>query len=1020
MKVVLVQLSDIHIDDETNNSILTKTDEISRAVYPYLPGADHIVLIVSGDIAYSGTQSQYKLAQTFLQEIVEKLSAEAGRKVGVFVVPGNHDCDFQNESKSRSNNVQYLQSNGVSAIDDSVINVCTEIQKNFFQFQKSIEGKDAHRTDRLWHEYRVPGRDCNVVIEGMNIAWVSKLREEPGRMLFPFERYQNKQRNPEDLHILVMHHPVNWFNQNIYAGYRRFLRDRATMVISGHEHLAGVTEINDIDAGSSVNIEGCVLQEHKGNLTSTGFNVIAIDTANVRYQAHRLEYQAGAYSTREEGAWLDYRPLPQKAELVGKLKKNHLEKLNDPGAYLFTPGRDSMALSDIYVYPDLVPANQLTSKVRQLINSSTLQISDELRCGVLVSGDERSGRSSLLYQLYVSHHAQGLFPVLIDGSKIDSTHEKDIDQLIRQSVAAQYEATTAKGFASTSRFQKVLLLDNFDESGIVDKVGRAKVLELFKQRFEYVVATVSSTFEMQEAVDANTAELLKEFKHFHIQPFGNVKRSQLIKRWLSLGADNSLDERDFIGKYHEAERLLTGVMDKSLIPHSPLFLLTLLHSVEAGRSNELQNSALGHYYLVLLGTALQGAGVRPEKLDDYIQYCTYLSWRFHQSEGTLLSRTELRAFNDDFSNEWMTTDFDKYLTVLLEARVLREVGQDYEIRYPYIYFYLKGRYLSMHLDDPEILKYVSECCDHLYVRENANTMLFLAHHVSNNSVIEQIARVLGKLFGDKAPVRFDDDVGNVNNFIFESPKLVFESSHSPTELRDEIAEEADKREHHDGLMEKREQGADLSLQSQIVMLAKTSEILGQLLKDQYARIPRTKKRELVGKIFDGNMRALRSFFDTIVNSSESLFNGVQEALKSRKKEITDTQGQAMTRRIVSVAIEMVTFALVIKAAQNATSPDLSEDVESFVDGNKHLSNRIIELATLLDSASDFPRKKLESVYKDCKTNLIALRIVENLVFHRLYMFKTSTADMRWLHDKLGIPIKFQQTVSFGRQETQLA
>jgi UDP-2,3-diacylglucosamine pyrophosphatase LpxH len=1011
MKLVMVHLSDIHIDEQYKNTVLSKAAEISRATYQYLPGATRVVLLVSGDVAYSGLREQYGLAEEFFAEVAADLRRESGVEVSLFVVPGNHDCDFGSESQSRTNNVQLLQSKGVEGIDDSVISACTVIQKEFFAFQASVESADADHSDQLWHELRISDGECSVVLEGMNISWVSKIREDPGRMLFPFERYVNRKRDPKDVHVLVMHHPINWFNQNIYASYRRFLRSRATMVISGHEHISSVTEIDDVDAGPSVAIEGHVLQEHKGNLSGTGFNVIEIDTSDRKYQVHRLEYRSGGYVPRDEAAWHDYRPLPEKVDSVGALRKEFLDRVLDAGAYLVAPGRDQITLPDIYVYPDMLAAKQLASNVRQLSNSSIFQNLDELKCGVLISGDERSGRTSLLYQLYLFHHARGKFPVLVDGSKISSAHGNDIDQLVRRAVAAQYEKAAADKFAQHSRFDKVLFVDNFDYSPIKDKATRAAALNALKQRFEHAIVTVSSSFEMEEALGSEDDERLKDLRHFHLQAFGSVKRGQLINRWLSLGAGPSIDEGEAVAKYHEAERLLNSVMDSSLIPHSPLYLLTALHSVRAGKSAELENSALGHYYLVLLATALQEAGVRSEKLDDYIQYCTYLAWRYHEKGSRLLSRNELREFNEEFSRDWMTVEFEKFLSILLAARVLTQVGEDFEFRYPYIYFYLKGRYLSRHLDDDAIKQYVADCCDHLYVRENANTILFLAHHASNNAVVEQVSRVLDKLFDEVDPVRFEKDVDGINAFIFESPKQIFDSSHSPKDHREKIAEDEDRRPHSDGLREQKEEGDAISLQSRLIMLSKTTEILGQIMKAQYARIPRSKKRELVGAIFDGNMRALGGFFNYMVANSERLFARVRASMVKRRKDASS--GEAAARRMVSDLIELIAFGLVASAAGNATSADLREDVESFVQSKGVLANRIIELASLLDSASDFPRRKLAAIHEDTKGNPLAARVVQDLVFNRLYMFKTSQSDMRWLHEELGIPIKFQQNVSYA-------
>lgn len=88
--------------------------------------------------------------------------------------------------------------------------------------------------------------------------------------------------------------------------------------------------------------------------------------------------------------------------------------------------------------------------------------------------------------------------------------------------------------------------------------------------------------------------------------------------------------------------------------------------------------------------------------------------------------------------------------MLLNARILCKSGDDYAFRYPYIYYYLKGQYLSENLGDLSIRAYISHCCQHLYVRDHANTVLFLAHHTTDDFVLKSIGDALRNLFETKA------------------------------------------------------------------------------------------------------------------------------------------------------------------------------------------------------------------------------------------------------------------------------
>lgn len=240
LNFVVIQLSDIHVDISKDNHVLVKAEPMAAALFPHLIHADHVVVVVSGDVAYSGTSDQYRAAETFLRDFADRIEREWGQTVEFFVVPGNHDCDFSEESGSRRANIAYIQS-GQAKVDASVIATCTEVQRAFFEFQTRMHG--TVETDPLWFERKFPASERTVVLEGMNVSWVSKTRDVPGALHFPYERYQAGVRTPGDVHLMVLHHPANWFSQNTYAGFRRFLRERASIAFSGHEHMGGGSEI---------------------------------------------------------------------------------------------------------------------------------------------------------------------------------------------------------------------------------------------------------------------------------------------------------------------------------------------------------------------------------------------------------------------------------------------------------------------------------------------------------------------------------------------------------------------------------------------------------------------------------------------------------------------------------------------------------------------------------------------------------------------------------------------------------
>lgn len=1017
MTAVLLHLSDIHIKT-TNDPILKRGENIAACVFPSLPLASHLFIVVSGDVAFSGEENQYALAADFLTSIRTSIQKERSIPVSFIIVPGNHDCDFNQESGTRKMLIKSLEGSDTSDIDSSIIDACTAIQKPFFKFREDLEGNNKS-DDLLWRSSRFDIGDKTIGFECLNVSWVSKLREEPGRLYFPIDRYLDKKTNDADIRILVLHHPLNWFNQSIYRAFRMFVRQLANIVISGHEHQGNVGVINDAETDKSAFVEGCVLQGENG-MSDSSFNVVVIDLNQGQFASTRYNWDKSRYVATEEGAWSDYYNLPAKRTNRFAISEAFQETLDDPGAFFKHPGRLNITLSDIFIYPDLQKVNGNGGDQRKnIINSSTLLSPDTTADGLLIEGEEKAGCTSLLYQLYRQYHERGFVPLLIKGRELKKTHDAEIDALIKKAVKSQYGNAYINEFEQLSSSQKLLLLDDFDDCPTKAANARAGLLCALRKRFGHLVVTVSEMFEMREMLDGDASRELILLEHYQLQPLGYARRSELIERWFSLGADGTIDEANLIYRCDQAERLIDTVMAKSVIPSIPLYLLTFLQSMDAGRSGDFKESALGYYYQYLLTGAFQNSGVKPDKLTEFFQYSAHLAWEYHSQNKLELSVIELREFNTIFSKDWHTVEFTPRLEVLVKARVLYKVGEDYAFRYPYIYYYLKGQYLSENLINLDIREYIGHCCKHLYVRDHANTVLFLAHHTNDDFVLTTISQALHGLFQACSPITFNGDTHGVKKLIENAPKLMY-SGDTPVEHRKQrsvLMDEMD--DGQDGLAESEEDSNELSLLAKMTMLFKTTEILGQVLKNQYAKIQRNRKGDLLEELFNGPLRALRDFYDFFENNPDALTAEIEAAIQRKGGVQNEEKRKAIASRVVAGLIQIITFSFIIRAAQGANTDSLSEDVRDVVNRNGTFAFKLIELCIHLDTPKAIPRRMLKQLLKEAEKDLVANRLMKMMVLNRLYMFKTTEQDMQWLNGELKLDIGIQHIITYQEKRRRL-
>lgn len=1017
MTAILLHLSDIHLNTP-QDPILDRAGSIAACLFSYLPMASKVFVVVSGDVAFSGKAHQYGLATTFLREIQKAILNEKALSVSFIVVPGNHDCDFVTNNGARKLLIKSIDASENPEIDDSVIDQCTTIQKAFFEFRDGLEDGDELAGDSLWRTTRFNVEDKCITFECLNVSWVSSIEEEPGRLYFPIDRYKAKDNLDADVCLVVLHHPLNWFSQTIYKPFRTFLRQMANIIISGHEHHGNVGIVDDAESAKTAFVEGCVLQGEKG-LVDSAFNIVVLDILAGQFSSTRYAWRGGRYESTDEGSWSNYRDLPVKRVNPFPIADSFRERLDDPGAFFKHPSHRNITLSDIFVYPNLRKVGNDDDKRRHFVSAQRLLSPEVTADGALVEGEEKSGCTSLLLDLYRQYHGRGFVPILISGKDLRRRTDSEIDTAIKRAVELQYGKTYIEAFLQLPGNQKLLLIDNFDGSSMKAANARADLLCALKKRFGHMVVTTAAMFEMREMLDGDESRQLLTLQHYQLQPFGYILRSQLIERWFSLGADGTIDEAKLIARCDQAERLMDVVMAKTLVPSHPLYLLTLLQSIEAGRSGDFKESALGYYYQYLLTEAFQNCGVRPEKLTEFFQYSAHLAWHFHVRKKEELTTAELREFNEQFTETWVTVELTPRLDMLLEARVLCRVGDEYKFRYPYIYYYLKGQYLRDNLSDLDVRAYIEHCTRHLYVRDHANTVLFLAHHTNDEFVLNSIAEALHGLFRAHVPVSFDGDTSGITKLIENAPRLAY-SGESPVEhrrRRNELHDQIDNG--HDGLSEREENSPELSLIAQMTMLFKTTEILGQVLKNQYAKIPRARKVDLLEELFNGPLRAIRDFYDFLERNPDTLVMEIDAALERKGKIEDEVDRRAIAGRVVAGLVQIVTVGFVLRAAQSANSDSLSEDVGGVVKRNPTLAFRLIELGIILDSPKAIPRRKLKELNKDVEGNLVAARLLQIMVLNRLYMFKTTEQDMQWLNGELGIDLGIQHAIVYQERARRL-
>lgn len=1016
MNLLILHLSDIHIKT-SQDKILGRGDSIGRASYKNLAGTDGVVVLITGDIAYSGKKDEYTLAQAFLKDIIKCIKSEKDIPIHVLMCPGNHDCDFEaGEPDIREIVLDNIRKTPPEEIKDSIIKSCTNVQKMFFEFRDSFVEAEPIFKDELWQSHKITLNGHSILFHLLNVAWMSKIREDSSSIVFPIKRFESVVDVASEVTILAFHHPMHWFSLPIYRSFRTFTRKAAQIILTGHEHIqtAGITE--DTEAGECVCFEGGVLQEINPEISK--FNMVLLDLETQEYSIEFHQWDGNHYVPVElESAWSSFRRLPEKRRSEFQINADFSNQLSDAGARFRHHGRtEDLTLDDVYVYPEMRPVSE-DDKGRLVIDAAMLRNPEKLKSGVLVHGREQYGKTSLLKQLFRSYHERGFVPVFLTGKELTKSTPRDLEKIIERAVTNSYQHKKVLPlFWQAGKERRVLLIDDLDDSELSGKYF-SNALEYLNSVFGLMLITCSELFEFREYVSSSSLEFLNKLDHYSILEFGFRRRLELIKRWASLGG-NILSPEKTIATIDQIEKFINSVIGESVVPSTPFFMLTLLQSAEVGSPANLQQSALADYYRYLIIHSLEIQKVSRDEHAEILNYCSHLAWFISQSHSNLISVAALTQFHNQFvDRHGLSLNFVAREKLLRNAKLLEKFDEGYGFSYPYLYYYFLGKYLAEHLDEEVVQSLIRDCCKKLHNQDSSNIVLFLAHHSRDKRVYESILSVLKAHFTRHAPVNLDNDVDVVNQLVQSAPELIFVDS-DPLENRVEVRKLQDESDE-----ERREllNNSD-SLPAEVVeiiSLVRTVDILGQFLRNHYGQLDANVKEQLLKELFDGGLRGLRDFLEMLVEHSDGLIRSIENVIEKHGLEKDITKRNNRAKQEMFKLLGMVTFGIIKRCGVSVASPHLAPMIDLVVEKTPSTAYRLIATAIDMERQGGLDDlNKLNALNQDIKSNSFAQWILKQLVFAHMHMYSTTIAQKQKVCSELKIEIQDQRLLDFQTKDSK--
>jgi predicted MPP superfamily phosphohydrolase len=845
-------LSDLHL--KTDEAAVERAATIAATLNGHAGAGAKLVVVFTGDIVFSGKPDEYDAARAFCSALQDALRNISGVETLAWLfVPGNHDCNFDQDSQARRIIISTLQRENPSAVDASVIETCTALQAAFFAFAAPFNGAGSGSGDRVYRSYDVTFDGKLVKFHLLNTAWVSQLKERQGELVFPYALIPSASNAL--LEVALCHHPASWLEANNARNFRAQLEQCADLVLTGHEHEASAYERRTLDGTGAMYVEGAVLFDTSSD--QSGFNIIDVAIDGPMLRVYEYAWDGQLYARRQEPEWQLAARNRGRGRGSLRVTTHFLQSfVDDPGAPFTHPHKGRLTLDDIYVAPDLTERDivDTTDSTRSSKIASADAISFLLsNPRVVLIGPEDSGKTAALKRLFAAHLAAGRVPLWISGDEIKRSDVAYLGRLIDRLVEQQYGSDSLDTFRQRSADDRVMIVDDFHRAKCSAR-GANVVINHLAAVAKTTIVSIDDLFEFQRVAAGSEAGPLLDFKVVEIRPFGHQLRGELIDKWLRLGREFSLSEADLSFQVRKAENAVDTLMGRSLFPAYPLFVLTVLQTMEA--MTALNTAAVGTYgyvYEALITAKLSGS--HQISLDTKYNFLTFVAFSMFAEDDSSPTQLTLHQYNDRYFEMYrVRLPLDHLLLEFSAAGILQPAGDGYAFRYKYVYYYFVARYLAQALADPDLeadaRSRTADLVSELFREEYANILLFLLYLSKDRKLLKLLFEQAASLNRDIIAAKFEDDVEFVSQLDPESSPLLLPDDDAATRVRSARAYR-DASEHANSGQASRDA-------STLNVSMKTIQILGQVLRNFAGSLPAKLKLDIASTVCELGLRSITS------------------------------------------------------------------------------------------------------------------------------------------------------------------
>lgn len=722
MKILFLHLSDLHIKSENAvsqihiNKMLASLRQCGKF--------DKMLIIFSGDIAFSGAHNEYEVGNTIVGTIIKRIRNKRiyNDKIEIIFVPGNHDVEHATPVRSHSELQQiYDDFSYDEYLDDEL-----KKQDNFFNFAYR---SNCFREKGVFDRKIINYNGFSVEVNMINSAVFSLQKEEDKALHYINQTAINELNKPSGANfvISVMHHAPDWFIDSQKSQIETALLCKSSLIFYGHEHIVGTKNCSyNNQAAAFIHAGGSLCND--SDWTKSEFEIGVLDTDTYEYSA--LPFRWNASEQQYENIEKITKIIPSKPSIEKTLvvtdeyKNNLFNNVHKPF---------SSSIYDYYVFPrvEAETYNGTVGKEFLEIEQFIGEIQKHKR--VMVTGANGCGKTLLLKKIFLELTEKGKCVLFCD---IDTIKRRESSKIVKTNFEDIYGT-------SYSDYVRFLQMPVEDKVLIIDDVDQIK-----QQDFENYISAQSDCFGLMifATKDVIDLDMLKRMDialktndstvRYNITPFYADKRKELISKLVLLKKkkDDSIEVENTIDNLCDSIKL-----QKRYMSLEPEFIINFVeyYCNNIGSALSSDSSVFSKVFESNITTALSAYATRQLNIDKLYKLLSRLAYYVHFNKAYPVTEQEIIKVVMDYNtySDDVVSPID-FLNIVKNAHILTMESDGYKFvnRNQLAYFCARAvNFKYNDTGDEEDLKYLLKyCCFGI----NADILMFISYITDNTRILQ--------------------------------------------------------------------------------------------------------------------------------------------------------------------------------------------------------------------------------------------------------------------------------------------